>query len=67
MKASRPTTNARAGSTPKAASAARFLTYGLPPEGSTMGVGDEVKFWIDAEFTGPPVEETEAETAPETP
>lgn len=43
------------------------LTYGLPPEGSTMGVGDEVKFWIDAEFTGPPVEETGAEDAPETP
>ncbi|PKP81201.1 MAG: polyisoprenoid-binding protein [Alphaproteobacteria bacterium HGW-Alphaproteobacteria-18] len=34
------------------------MTYGLPPEGSTMGVGDEVKFWIDAEFTGPPAEET---------
>jgi hypothetical protein len=37
------------------------MTYGLPPEGSTMGVGDEVKFWIDAEFTGPPVEDAEAE------
>lgn len=34
------------------------MTYGLPPEGSTMGVGDEVKFWIDAEFTGPPAPET---------
>lgn len=34
------------------------LTYGLPPEGSTMGVGDTVKFWIDAEFTGPPAEAT---------
>lgn len=45
------------------------MTYGLPPEGSTMGVGDEVKFWIDAEFTGPPVEVTETETSdsPETP
>lgn len=32
------------------------MTYGLPPEGSTMGVGDTVKFWIDAEFTGPPTE-----------
>ena len=32
------------------------MTYGLPPEGSTMGVGDTVKFWIDAEFTGPPAE-----------
>lgn len=26
-----------------------------------MGVGDEVKFWIDAEFTGPPVEEAASE------
>jgi polyisoprenoid-binding protein YceI len=33
------------------------MTYGLPPEGSAMGVGDEVKFWIDAEFTGPPAKE----------
>ncbi|OZB12868.1 MAG: polyisoprenoid-binding protein, partial [Hyphomonas sp. 34-62-18] len=32
------------------------MTYGLPPEGSSMGVGDTVKFWIDAEFTGPPAE-----------
>ena len=32
------------------------MSYGLPPEGSSMGVGDEVKFWIDAEFTGPPAE-----------
>jgi len=30
------------------------MTYGLPPEGSKMGVSDEMKFWIDAEFTGPP-------------
>ncbi len=36
------------------------LTYGLPPEGSTMGVGDEVTFRIDAEFTGPPAEEAPA-------
>lgn len=36
------------------------MTYGLPPEGSTMGVADEVKFWIDAEFTGPPTETAEA-------
>ena len=33
------------------------MTIGLPPEGSTMGVGDTVTFWIDAEFTGPPAEE----------
>ena len=32
------------------------MTHGLPPEGSSMGVGDKVKFWIDAEFTGPPPE-----------
>ena len=32
------------------------MTYGLPPEGTDMGVGDDVKFWIDAEFTGPPTE-----------
>lgn len=36
------------------------MTYGLPPEGSTMGVGDKVKFWVDAEFTGPPAEPAEA-------
>ena len=29
---------------------------GLPPEGTTMGVPDEVKFSVDAEFTGPPWE-----------
>lgn len=40
------------------------MTYGLPPEGSKMGVGDEVKFWIDAEFTGPPAPEAPAPDAP---
>lgn len=40
------------------------MIYGLPPEGSTMGVGDEVKFWIDAEFTGPPAPEAPAPEAP---
>lgn len=40
------------------------MTYGLPPEGSDMGVGDEVKFWIDAEFTGPPAPETATPEAP---
>ncbi len=29
---------------------------GLPPPGTTMGVSDEVKFSVDAEFTGPPWE-----------
>jgi polyisoprenoid-binding protein YceI len=31
------------------------IAYGLPPAGSTMGVGDEVKISIEAEFTGPPL------------
>lgn len=30
------------------------FTQGLPPEGSSMGVGDAVSFEINAEFTGPP-------------
>ncbi|WP_428407267.1 YceI family protein [Hyphococcus sp.] len=30
------------------------FTHGLPPEGTTMGVGDLVSFEINAEFTGPP-------------
>jgi len=53
--------NARAGfhAAGSLSRAAFGMTYGLPPEGSTMGVGDEVKFWIDAEFTGPPAEDPE--------
>lgn len=35
------------------------MTYGLPPEGSTMGVGDKVKFWVDAEFSGPALNTSE--------
>ncbi|MEX6632740.1 YceI family protein [Hyphococcus lacteus] len=35
------------------------LVFGLPPEGSTMGVGDLVTFRIDGEFTGPPTEESD--------
>lgn len=31
------------------------MTIGIPPEGSTMGVGDVVSFRIEAEFTGPPL------------
>ncbi len=31
------------------------MTYGLPPKGSKMGVGDEVIFRIETEFTGPPL------------
>lgn len=41
------------------------MAYGLPPEGSTMGVGDTVKFWIDAEFHGPPAEAAPAEAPPQ--
>lgn len=37
------------------------LTEGLPPEGSTMGVADEISFRIDAEFLGPPAPETAPE------
>ncbi len=33
------------------------FTQGLPPEGSSMGVGDAVSFRIDAEFSGPPAPE----------
>ena len=29
------------------------MWYGVPPEGSTMGVGDEVEVIIETEFTGP--------------
>lgn len=36
------------------------FTYGLPAEGSTMGVGDAVSFQIDAEFSGPPAPEQPA-------
>lgn len=31
------------------------MTIGVPPPGSTMGVGDEVEFLIETEFTGPPL------------
>jgi polyisoprenoid-binding protein YceI len=31
------------------------ISAGLPPPGSTMGVGDEVSFMIEAEFLGPPL------------
>lgn len=29
------------------------MGYGVPPPGTTMGVGDEVEFVIETEFTGP--------------
>ncbi|MBL8535826.1 MAG: polyisoprenoid-binding protein [Hyphomonadaceae bacterium] len=31
------------------------IAYGVPPEGSTMGVGDAVEIVIETEFTGPPM------------
>lgn len=31
------------------------IAYGIPAPGSTMGVGDEVAFAIEAEFNGPPL------------
>jgi polyisoprenoid-binding protein YceI len=31
------------------------MGYGVPPEGSTMGVGDDVEIVIETEFTGPPL------------
>lgn len=34
------------------------MTFGIPAPGSTMGVGDEVTVEIDAEFTGPALEDT---------
>ena len=29
------------------------MAYGIPPEGSNMGVGDAVEVIIETEFTGP--------------
>lgn len=40
------------------------MNYGLPPEGTEMGVGDTVKFRVDAEFQGPALE---ARSLPDTP
>jgi polyisoprenoid-binding protein YceI len=34
------------------------ITYGVPPPGTTMGVGDVIEFSIEAEFTGPPLAAT---------
>ncbi len=36
------------------------IAYGIPPAGSTMGVGDEVTVVIEAEFNGPPVAQAPA-------
>lgn len=35
------------------------IALGIPEEGSTMGVGDAVEIIIEAEFTGPPMEEAQ--------
>lgn len=32
------------------------ISYGLPPAGTTFGVGDKVSIIIEAEFTGPPLQ-----------
>ncbi|EAV43292.1 hypothetical protein SIAM614_05898 [Stappia aggregata IAM 12614] len=37
------------------------MSYGLPPEGSNLGVSDEVEFVIETEFSGPPLKETEGQ------
>ncbi len=37
------------------------FTYGLPPEGSTMGVGDAVSFEFNGEFSGPPAPAAEGQ------
>jgi len=34
------------------------MTEGVPPQGSLLGVSDEVRFWIEAEFNGPATPET---------
>lgn len=31
------------------------MSYGIPEPGTTMGVGDEINVWIEAEFSGPPL------------
>lgn len=36
------------------------VSYGIPAPGTTMGVGDDVEVWIEAEFTGPPLPKLEA-------
>jgi polyisoprenoid-binding protein YceI len=36
------------------------MTYGIPEEGSTMGVGDQVEIIIETEFNGPPLPGAEA-------
>lgn len=40
------------------------VSYGIPPAGSNFGVGDEVEFFIEAEFTQPVAAGTAAAAAP---
>jgi polyisoprenoid-binding protein YceI len=35
------------------------MSYGLPPEGTNLGVGDDIEFVIETEFSGPPMKESE--------
>jgi polyisoprenoid-binding protein YceI len=37
------------------------IAFGIPPEGTTMGVSDAVEIIIEAEFTGPPLGKREEE------
>lgn len=37
------------------------LSYGLPPEGSNLGVADKVEIVIETEFSGPPLEEADGQ------
>jgi len=36
------------------------VSEGIPPPGSTMGVGDDVEIIVEAEFNGPPLKSTSA-------
>lgn len=36
------------------------IDYGIPAPGSSMGVSDEISFRIEAEFTGPPMQDAPA-------
>ena len=31
------------------------MSFGLPPAGTTMGLGDSINLMIEAEFSGPPL------------
>jgi polyisoprenoid-binding protein YceI len=40
------------------------IAEGIPPPGTTMGVGDSVEFLIETEFNGPPLEAAAQPSAP---